>query len=185
MSVTKTQLSQINQFARNYHSILDQTHGREHLERTMKLASYLAEKEGADTTIVKLGAMLHQFHDAEEVKNYLETIELDPEVIEQVVHCVYCSHEGTIHEAKTIEAKVVYDADKLQVIGPFGIMREIVCDVGARKRTFREALKHTKEIEQKLYETLQTETAKRLARKPHGYLAKFWEMFEEWDKVDF
>jgi hypothetical protein len=89
-----------------------------------------------------------------------------------------------IHKAKTIEAKVVYDADKLQVVGPFGIIREICCDmVRPRSMKFREALNHTRMIEQKCFKTLQTKTARKLAKYPHAYVVKFWKILDKWDKV--
>lgn len=143
----------IERFARDYYKSQDQTHGVEHLERTLKLAEHIAEKEDADKEIVRLGAMLHQIHDADKVNQFLEKIEVKEETAEKIVHCIYCSDIENIEEAETVEAKVVYDADKLQVVGAFGVIREIACDTGEREKTFREAVQHTREIEQKCFET--------------------------------
>ncbi len=185
MKITKTQMNQIKKFAYNYYKRLDQTHGVEHLERTVKLAIYLAKKEKANIQIVKLGAMLHQFHKRGPIKRFLEKIKVDKNLINQIIHCVDCSSMKNIHKAKSIEAKVVYDADKLQVVGPFGIMREISCDMVPRNMKFREALKHTRTIEQKCFATLQTKTAKKLAKQPHDYVVKFWKILDKWDKITF
>jgi len=162
---------------------LDQTHGLEHAKRTVKLAEYLAKKEGAELQIVRLGALLHQFHNGKVVERFLRKIKVDKEIKNQLVHCVECSWSTNIHKAKTIEAKVVYDADKLQVIGPFGIIREISCDSGPRKMSFREAIKHTRATSQRLYNTLQTKTAKKLAKDPYQFILKFWKIFDKWDKA--
>jgi uncharacterized protein len=149
------------------------------------LAEYLAKREGANLQIVKLGALLHQFHNGKIVERFLRKIKLDEKVIKQLAHCVECSESKRIGKAKIIEAKVVYDADKLQVIGPFGIIREIACDSGPRKMGFRESIKHTRTITQRFYKTLQTKTAKKLAKKLHQFILKFWKIFNKWDKVKF
>jgi uncharacterized protein len=185
MKITKTQINKIKRFSKKHFKKLDQTHGVEHLNRTVKLAIYLGKKEKANIQIVKLSAMLHQFHNPKTVKRFLKKIKVDKNIIERIVHCVECSDMKNVHKAKTIEAKVVYDADKLQVVGPFGIIREISCDVYPRKLKFREALKHTKHIEQKCFKTLQTKTAKKLAKRPHQYVVKFWKILDKWDKVKF
>jgi len=177
---------QIEKFAYNYYKNLDQTHGIEHLKRTVKLAIYLCKKEKANIQIVRLSAMLHQFHNGNIVKRFLEKIKVDKNLIKQVVHCVNVNSLSMINirKAKTIEAKVVFDADKLQVVGPFGIIREICCDmVSPRNMKFREALEHTRTIEQKCFETLQTKTAKKLAKEPHNYVISFWKILDKWDGV--
>ena len=183
MKLTKRQTYKIDRFANNYYKKLDQTHGIEHLNRTVKLAIYLAKKENAKIQIAKLGAILHQFHNGKVVKRFLEKIKVDKETAEQIVHCVDCSRNSTIHKAKTIEAKIVFDADKLQVVGPFGIIREISYDVKARNLKFREALKHTKAIEKKCFNKLQTKTAINLAKQPHEYVVKFWKILDKWDNT--
>jgi HD superfamily phosphodiesterase len=183
MKLNKNQIKQIERFAYNHYKKLDQTHGIEHLNRTVKLATYLAKKENANIQIVKLGSMLHQFHDGKVVEEFLKKIKLDKNLIRQVVHCIDCSRNSTIHKAKTIEAKVVFDADKLQVIGPFGIIREISCCIGSRNLKFREALKHTRMIEEKCFNKLQTKTAKSFAKQPHEYAIKFWKILDKWDNA--
>jgi uncharacterized protein len=184
MKVEAEKKQKIEGYAREHYKAQDQTHGIEHLERTLKLAEHIAEKEDADKEIVRFGAMLHQIHDAEEVKEFLEKIEVKQEKAEKIVHCVYCSDIENIEEAETIEAKVVYDADKLQVVGAFGIIREIACDTGERGKTFREAVQHTREIEPKCFETIQTETGKKIAESHHDLLEEFWQKFDEMDKAE-
>lgn len=183
--IDNSKRKKIRDFAEEHYRILDDTHGLEHLERTLELAEYLAEKEGADKEIVKIGAMLHQIHDSGKVSKFLVDLGVEKELIGKIVHCVYCSDLENVEDAETIEAKVVYDADKLQVVGPFGIIREIACDVSARDKGFREAIEHTREIEEKCFETLQTETGKEIGRKHRRKLETFWDLFEEMDNANF
>lgn len=183
--LTKTQIKKIKKFALEYYKkIKEPEHGIEHANKTIKLAEYLAKKENANIQIAKLGALLHQFHKGRVVEKFLKKLKIDKKIIKQLVHCVECSGRENIPEAKTIEAKVVYDADKLQVVGPFGIIREISCDMAPpRNRKFREALKHTKMVEKRCFETLQTKTAKKLAKQPHQFVLRFWKILDKWDKL--
>lgn len=182
MVLTKSQKDKIEQFAISHYKKLDQTHGIEHLKRTLKLAKYLAREEKANQEIVKLGAILHQLHNPENVERFLRQVGVEDNLIKQVIHCVYCSDRKNLDEAKTIEAKVVYDADKLQVVGPFGIMRELAhCMESKYNWKFRKSIEYTRKAEPKYFKTLQTKTARRLAKKPHDYLTKFWKLFDGWD----
>lgn len=183
----QSQIKKIKKFAfEHYKKMKEPLHGVEHADRTVRLAEYLAKKENADVQIVKLGALLHQIHDAKIVEKFLKKLKIDKKTIKQLVHCVECAGRENIPKAKTIEAKVVYDADKLQVVGPFGFLREIICDLTfPRNKKFPIALKHAKTIEEICFKTLQTKTAKKLAKKPHQFFLKFWKIFNKWDKAKF
>jgi len=182
--LTKNQIKKIEKFALNYYKTLDETHGIEHAKRTIKLAEYLAKKEKANLQIVRLGALLHQFHDGKIVKRFLRKIKVDDKISKKLAEIAECSWAKKLEmKAKSLEAKVVWDADKLQVFGPFGVIREISCNAGPRKKTFREALKHTRWITGKIYSFLQTKTAKNLAKKSHQFILKFWKIFDKWDKA--
>jgi HD superfamily phosphodiesterase len=76
MPLARKQMLQIEKFAYKYYKNLDEMHGIEHLQRTVKLAIYLARREKADIQVVKLGAMLHQFHNGNIVKRFLGKLEL-------------------------------------------------------------------------------------------------------------
>jgi uncharacterized protein len=182
--LTKAQIKKIERFALNHYKTLDETHGIEHAKRTVKLAEYLAKKEKANLQIVRLGALLHQFHNGRIVEKFLRKIKVDDEISKKLVEIAECSWAKKLEmKTKSLEAKVVWDADKLQVFGPFGVIREISCDMGPQKKTFREALKHTRWITGKVYYFLQTKSAKKIAKNPHQFMFKFWKIFDKWDKV--
>jgi HD superfamily phosphodiesterase len=184
--LTKTQIKKIKKFALAYYKKIEEPeHGIEHANRTIKLAEYLARKEKANIQIARLGALLHQFHNGSVVEKFLKKIKVDKKITGQLVHCVEAAGRENIPRAKTVEAKVVYDADKLQVVGPFGIIREIACDMAPpRNKDFPEALRHTKKVEKRCFETLQTKTAKKLAKQPHQLVLRFWKVLDKWDKLE-
>lgn len=184
MALSNDIKDKIEEFARSNYKEQGQTHGIEHLERTVKLTEHIAIEENADKEIAVSGAQLHQLQDAEKVENFLEKLDIDAETVSKITECVHYSDIDNIDSSASLEAKVVYDADKLQVVGPFGLIREIACDTGERGKSFREALKHFRKIEEDCFETLQTDTGKEIGMDHHSVLDDFWNKFDSMDNVN-
>ncbi len=191
--VSKSQLREIKEFVKRRCENLDYNHDFEHVERTVKLAEFLAKKENADKDVCVIAAWLHDIERAknEEVHGYLgartaklflERLGFDSEFIEKVCHAIECHDLESIDKAETIEAKVVFDADKLQVIGPFGFIREFSQYAVFNGKKPREAVELALNEMKRIFERLQTETAKTLASKPYEFVLEFCEMFRKWDR---
>ncbi|MFX0054621.1 MAG: HD domain-containing protein [Promethearchaeota archaeon] len=185
--MTDRQLALIEEFALKKYRSLDDTHGADHCEKTASLSSYLARKEGADELIARMGALLHQFHPegAGQVNEFLISINVSPNMIDRIVHCVRCIEPATIHTARTIEAKVVFDADKLQTLGPYGLVREVVYRTRKKNIDFRVAFREAEEIQKQMASLLQTATAKSIYDKIRSLSKSMFETIEEWDTLSF
>ncbi len=59
MIVSPEQMKKIEEFALEKASKLDYNHNEDHVIRTVKLAEFLAEKEGADVEVCRAAAYLH------------------------------------------------------------------------------------------------------------------------------
>ena len=108
-----------------------------HIERVYKNALLIAKKEVCDTTIVALGALLHdiadsKFHGGDETigprvaREFLETEFVPEEVIAPVIKIIEnISFKGgkTARTFSSIELDIVQDADRLDAIGAIGIAR--------------------------------------------------------------
>ncbi|SFE51474.1 HD domain-containing protein [Flavobacterium xueshanense] len=108
-----------------------------HIERVFKNSVLISKSEVCDTTVVKLGALLHdiadsKFHDGDETvgpriaREFLESENVDKETIKHVVDIIEnISYKGGNFEKKfsSIELDVVQDADRLDAIGAIGIAR--------------------------------------------------------------
>ena len=108
-----------------------------HIERVYKNAVLISKNEVCDTTIVQLGALLHdiadsKFHNGDEsigpriAREFLESEKVDEEIITHVVHIIEnISFKGGNFEKKftSIELSIVQDADRLDAIGAIGIAR--------------------------------------------------------------
>lgn len=106
--------------------------GNRHLERTVRIALSLSKRKDVREDIVAAGAWLHDvglhlgneghcFSGARFIQPFLDELGLRQDDIERVTHCIE-AHDGEV-PAKTLEAKVVHDADTLDKMGPLGFVR--------------------------------------------------------------
>jgi uncharacterized protein len=191
MALTRKQIMQIENFASNYYKKLDTAHGLWHMYKTVELAEHVARRENANVAICKTGAFLHQFHpnNIKVVKRFLIKIKVEPKTIKQLVHCVECVENKTIKNAKTIEAKIIYDADKLQAIGSLGIARALYSLSKSKidRITYKlpadadlwSILKWIRNDRNKIHNLFNTKTAKQLALKLHKEENSFFNKIEK------
>ena len=129
------------QSVRQYYSDNDPVHGFDHIERVYYLAQKLACMEKADLEIVKAAALLHDAQgsspgDSKRSNHHLLSAELAGQVLEAegwtqeriqaVQHCIRAHRfRHNDEEPITREAKVLFDADKLDVLGAIGVARTL------------------------------------------------------------
>ncbi len=115
------------------------SHNWEHTERVMKLAYHIGQKENADLQVIQIAAILHDIGretqdkshgkicHAEEgarlAKGILGKYNLTNNQKTNIIHCIESHRFRNNHQPQTIEAKILYDADKLDAIGAVGIGR--------------------------------------------------------------
>lgn len=150
--------------ARQLYQTSDSAHNFDHILRVARLGERIAEAEGADITVVRLAALLHdvpvedggradhQRAAAEFARNLLEQRKLGTERINNVVHCIE-SHRFRHRTVapRTQEAFCLYDADKLDSIGAIGVARTF-----AYAGTYQNRLWHTPQSEILLSQQLPT-----------------------------
>ncbi len=163
------------------------SHDDDHVKRVVKLAVYIAEKEGANVEIVQKAAELHDIardkpnhaiESAKVARDILKRKGYNEDFIEKVVHCIEAHSFSSGIKPKTLEAMVLSDADKLDAIGAIGIARAFMFS-GENGRSIEDTLKHFEEKLLKLKDLLYTETAKKLAKERHEFLVKFYEQIRK------
>ena len=194
--------------ARKWYEGSDVVHDFEHVERVYRMAERLALVEDADLEIVHAAALLHdaegttpgteERHDhhhssAEFAARVLVEEGWPAARIAAVQHCIRAHRFRDDREPPvTIEAKVLFDADKLDVLGAIGVARTIAYAVLAGEPIYAEpseTFRRTGEKEPgephsayheyifklcKIKERLFTSTARRLAEERDAYLAEFF-----------
>jgi uncharacterized protein len=132
-------IEQIRKEAQKYFQDASGCHAWDHTERVLALSTRIGKKENADLEIIELAAILHDICKPEEMKlkgqichaekgamiakKILEEHSILKETISAVVHCIETHRTKTNKKPQTIEAKVLFDADKLDSLGAHGIGR--------------------------------------------------------------
>lgn len=130
--------------ARAWYPANDPVHGFDHILRVVQLAQQLAETEGADVEIVQAAAILHDAQEkptqradhhwasAKFAQRILHSEGWSDERIAAVLHCIRAHRFRDDHEPpQTLEAQILFDADKLDAIGAVGVARAIAYSVMA------------------------------------------------------
>ncbi|MDZ7844095.1 MAG: HD domain-containing protein [Anaerolineales bacterium] len=138
----------VNQ-ARLWYPEEDPTHGFSHILRVYRLGEYLAEKEGGNLRIVRAAALLHDAADesnprqdhhqaaAQFARRILEEENWSEEAIQAVEHCIRVHRfRDQSEKPQTLEAKILFDADKLDAIGAVGVIRALGYALQAGEKIF-------------------------------------------------
>lgn len=150
--------------------------GNRHLFRVARIANFLAKQEKANIGISVSGAWLHDIgltegddNDPKKIRKiaekFLDTLDLSKSDKSRIAHCVE-AHEGAV-EAKSLEAKIVHDADVLDKMGVLGAIRHtwklvhLLSPKASAAEIFDILMQHLQWRREKLY----TKTAKELVKK--------------------
>lgn len=186
-----------------------------HIKRVLNNARAIGRAEKADMFIVELGALLHdiadfKFHGGDDkiggqaAAALLQKCKADSETIKKVRHIVdnvSFKGLGVTPTMKSLEGKVVQDADRLDALGAVGIARAFA--YGGHKgrpiydptqkpqkaQTFAQYKKWESSSFHHFYEKLlhlkklmNTKTGKKMAEKRHTFIIAFMKQFlAEWD----
>ncbi len=136
MGTTSLETDLYTEIERRFAGFDDPAHGWEHVRRVYNLALRIAREEGADTLITGTAALLHDIgrlvhkkgvHHAElsveESRQILARYPLKPEQVEAILHAIVAHSFSQGIEPRTLEARVLRDADRLDGLGAIGIMR--------------------------------------------------------------
>lgn len=124
----------------------DPAHGWEHIKRVFRLAFYIAERESANSFIAGMAALMHDIghlstdktqHHADLsmsiASELLRAYSVPTDKQEAILHAIAAHSFSLGIEPRTLEAKVVRDADRLDSLGAIGILRWAI--TGAVRRT--------------------------------------------------
>ncbi len=165
------------------------THGFSHVERVFNLCMHIGMKEGADLEVLALAALLHDIarplesagkvddHAVESSRisrQFLRSLGYPEEKVEGVAHAIESHRFSRGPEPRTLEARILSDADKLDAMGAIGIARVFMYS-GEHGRDIEASLRHFEEKILKLKDLMYTETARRMAEERHRFTVQFIE----------
>ncbi len=206
--VKKTTISRIKKEARSYFEKACPSHDWTHVERVYNLCIYIGEREKANLEILKLAALLHDTGRKEEMES-LDTLDhaqisldiasdifkkydVDKENSKQVLHCIESHRFRKNKKPETLEAKILFDADKLDCIGAIGIARVYAwagkqgmklysdkdclgTDCGKQYSPVKEFAYKLSKVKDRLFTT----TAKKIAEQRHNYMRQFFKQLNQ------
>jgi len=187
----------------------DPVHGFDHVMRVLRLVERIGEEMSADMEILRAAALLHDAADAAPCEGggrsihehrsavfagrILQAEGWDEDRIQAVQHCIRSHRYRGDERPVTIEAKILFDADKLDVVGAFGVARTIGYALQAGQPVFAEPSQrfmttgtseegesHSAYHEynfklRRVKDRLHTEVAKRIAERRNEVLREFFE----------
>jgi uncharacterized protein len=200
--------------AREWYRGADAVHDFDHVLRVYRMAERLAREEGGDLEIVRAAALLHDaegsapggegeerashHHASAQFAGQVLAAEGWPaERIAAVQHCIRAHRfRDRTEPPATIEAKILFDADKLDVLGAIGVARVVAYSAldgqpfyaqpseaflqtgqeepGEPHSSYHEYLFKLRKVHDRLF----TPTARALAAGRDAYLADFYARFE-------
>ena len=184
-------------------------HGPDHAGRVYRTALYIGKLMDARLDILGAAALLHDIgrpfekeqqgkichaeKGAELAKKTLQDLNFDQKVIADVIHCIETHRYRGDKIPSTLEAKILFDADKLDCIGAIGIGRAFLFagQVGAKLHnsdvdidatqsysTEDTAYREFKVKLSKVKDRLLTPEGRRLAEERHAFMEVFFERLE-------
>lgn len=193
--------------ARQHYTNDDPVHDFDHILRVLALAERIAAAEGADPQVIRAAALLHDVgrdeaeaadrdHAEFAAARARQILTAAPhDKVDAVAEAIVAHRFRTGPPPRSLEGRVLFDADKLDAIGAIGIARAFAYSGRAGKRLWTpvagdyllrwqqgrvESDEHTAVHEfvvklSQLKERLFTQEGRRIAAERHAVMARFFE----------
>jgi uncharacterized protein len=186
------------------------SHAWDHTLRVYRLCQRIGPPEEADMEVLCIAALLHDVgRGRQDASNgavchaeqgallaapLVRSLSLSPERTENVLHCIRSHRFRGKRQPESIEAKVLFDADKLDAIGAVGIARAYLFagEVGARLHNPGNRIENTRSYSRedtgyreyrrklcRIRERILTATGRELADDRHAFMESFFNRFIE------
>ena len=200
--------------ARGWYQDADPVHDFDHVMRVYHIAERIAKAEGADWEIVRAATLLHDSKGSapgkpgeSRAEHHIASAEFAGKVLSEkgwpiekinaVQHCIRAHRfRGKVDAPETLEAEVLFDADKLDVLGAIGAARTVAYaaldsqpifsepsnkflstgekEIGEPHSSYHEFLFKLRRVKDRMF----TRTGKILADARHAYLVAFYEQLQ-------
>lgn len=200
--LTGDQVRQVRAFALKKYAANDFNHNTTHMRLTVDWARYLARQERADEQVCVVAAYLHDIarsdkghpsrsdglvprlcaghkhgpQGAKAARVFLKSIKVPDDFIGKVCYAIATHDSGS--PKRFLEAEILWDADKLQSVGPYGYVRILGHHLHYDTKDVLRAHALTVARHRFFYKRFYTRTGKRIARLLHGYTEEFCRLLD-------
>ena len=192
-----------------YPADADSAHDFDHVLRVVAMADRIAQAEGAEREVVRAAALLHDIgldegragHEISAANRATEILRehgYDEGFCNAVAHAIESHRFRSGPLPQTLEAQVLFDADKLDAIGAIGVARAFAFGGHRGQKLWGEVppdyteqldgsdadpRRHTSVHEfhvklSKIKERMFTATGKQIAAERHAFMVKFYEQLD-------
>ncbi|HEY63159.1 MAG TPA: HD domain-containing protein [Caldilineae bacterium] len=190
------------EMARQLYDGADAAHQFDHVLRVLALAERIARAEGANLTVVRTAALLHdveRHHPDHHLRGAQRARQLlsgyPAPFVEAVAHAIEAHRFRAGPTPETLEAQCLFDADKLDAMGAIGVARAFAYGGRHGQRLWvplssvdpegpePSPSEHTPVHEfvrklARLRDVLYTATARRIAEDRHAFMLAFYQRLE-------
>jgi uncharacterized protein len=169
----------------------DDIHGFPHVERVLNLCLQLGKELEANLFVLEIVAFLHDIgrvykDKASDTKNHADIsakmaldflnfkdFNIPQNDIENIIHCIKAHSFSNNIVPRTLEAKILSDADKMDALGAIGLYRTIGFTV-KNQGGLEQVIKHLEDKIMKLKDQLYLDISKQMAVKRHQIILDFY-----------
>ena len=200
----------VKQLAHKYFESSRGSHDWDHTLRVCRLCEHIGTVEGVDLDVLMVaayfhdiarsyqdnskGAVCHAEKGAQITATILPKMPLNETQKRNILHCIRAHRFRGNHRPRTPEAKVLFDADKLDAIGAIGVARAFLFagELGARLHNSSISIEETvpysfedtgyREFKMKLCkikDRILTREGQNIARERHAFMERFFNRFLE------
>ncbi len=207
-------LEQAHKIIKDFHKKDMTGHDYWHVIRVYNNAIHIQSEEGGNLFVIQMAALFHDFIDykltddetaqTEKIKTFLREYEVKEDIVDRIIYAMQAvSFKGGNNptQARTLEDRIVQDADRLDALGAVGIARTFIfggnkghdmynpevlprddMSFEAYKNDDNTMINHFYEKLLKLKDLMNTDTAVKIAEARHAFMEKYLEQFyAEWD----
>lgn len=201
-------IEEIRKEAESYFQNSCPLHDWSHVERVYNLCSQIGKEESANLFVLQLAALLHDVGrkkgmespdeldhaqiSAEIASEILKKYNVNGEIAQQVLHCISSHRFRKGQKPETSEARILFDADKLDCIGAIGVARayawagkqgiKLYSDKDYLGTGYEKQHSPVTEFKYKLSNVrakLFTKTAKEIAEQRHAFMESFFKQLSQ------
>ncbi len=173
----------------------DDIHGFKHTERVLKQSLEIGTRLNANLTVIKIATLLHDI--GRNIKNgelaenhaessavfaekfiYKKNFNISKNDIKNILHSIRSHSFSNDIIPKTLEAKILSDADKLDAMGAIGLYRTIGFTL-RNNGGIEQVIKHLENKILNLKDKMCLELSKQIAEKRHKIIQNFYEQIKK------
>jgi len=206
-------LRSVKQFARRHLNAARGSHAWDHTSRVFRLCDRIGAVEGVDMAVLRTAAYLHDIgrgrqdrvkgdicharEGARLAESFVKGLPLSGVQKSNILHCIESHRYRGETVPQTPEARVLFDADKLDAIGAIGVARAFLFagEIGARLHAPELSVADTRPYSvndtgyreyilklRKIKDRVLTAEGRRLAERRHRFMVAFFNRFlDEYD----